>query len=261
MFLLSACMLAIIGISTACQNRQTGQTEQSEQTQQVEQSQYYHWLCQQEEHQGAEVIFTRMGNVFRGEYTDPVFMNSIPIMGIIDNEGNVTGTSAVTPEGDITGKLSGKITGDKFNAVWSPTPTGMEISEYREMEMFINSLGEQKNCELLSAPEIAFTGNLYGYTIGEWEMKLIHVERGVNKGEVNFHIHIEESGIDEIIIDIQGVAQSNGNNFRYKEKGYEFEITAYNDFITLKTISGDLDGYKADGVYPEVPIDKEAEMP
>jgi len=175
-------------------------------------------------------------------------------MGMLDDEGNVTGVSAIMPEGDIAGKLSGKITGDNLNAVWLPTPSGMEISEYREMELVVNTSREQKNFELPSLSETAFTDNLYGYTSGEWEMKLIHVERGAKEEEVNFHLHIEASGIDEIIIDIQGAAPFNGNTFRYNEKGYEFEIAAYNGFITLTTLSGDWNGYKADGVYPEIII-------
>ena len=259
-------LLAIIAIqiTSACQNRQAGQAQQDEQTQQDEQSRYYHWVCRQGEHQGAEIVFARMGNVFRGEYIDPGFQERIPIpiMGMIDDEGNVTGISAVLRrEGDIAGKLSGKIAGDKFSAIWLPTPTGMEISEYREMELVVNTSGGQKNFELPSPSEPAFTDNLYGYTIGEREITLIHVEQGAKKEEVIFYLHIEENGIDEIVIDIQGTAQLNGNSFRYKEKGYEFEIAAYNGFITLKTISGDWNGYKADGVYSEVPIDREEEMP
>jgi len=103
--------------------------------------------------------------------------------------------------------------------------------------------------------EITFSENPYGYTYGEWEMKLIHVAQGAKKGEVDFHIHIEESGKDEIIIDIQGTAKLKGSSFRYKESGYEFEITAHKGYITLKTISGDLNGYKADGEYPEIITD------
>ena len=247
----SIVLWAIIAVQmiTACQYRQAAQTQQ------VEQTRYYYWVCRQGEHQGAKIVFARMGNVFRGEYTDPGFQErNIAIMGMIDDEGKVTGVSAIMSEGDIAGKLSGKITGEKFDAVWLPSPTGMEISEYREMELVINTTGEQKKGELPSLPETAFTENLYGYTSGEWEMKLIHVEQGAKKEEVFFHLHIEESGIDEVIIDIQGDAQVNGNSFRYKEKDYEFEIAAYNGFITLKTISGDLDGYKADGVYPEIII-------
>jgi len=237
-------------ITVACQKRQAGQTQQ------VEQSRYYHWVCPQGEHQGAELIFTRMGNVFRGEYIDPGFQErtGIPIMGMIDDEDNLTGISAVMPEGNVAGKLSGTITGDKFNAVWLPTPTGMERSEFREMELVANVSGEQKSYEPPLLPETSFLEKPYGYTIGEWEMKLIYVAQGTKKEEVTFHLHIEESGMNDITVDIQGTAQLNGNSFRYKEKGYEFEITAYNGFITVKTISGDLDGFKADGVYPEMLI-------
>jgi len=111
---------------------------------------------------------------------------------------------------------------------------------------------QSTNTKSSLTPETDFSDNLYGYTYGEWEMKLIHIQWGDNKKEVVFHIHIEESGKDEINIDIQGTAQLKGNSFRYKEKDYEFEITAYKGFITLKTISGSINGYKADGDYPEI---------
>jgi len=232
-----------VQMTIGCQNRQAGQTQQGEQ------SRDYHWICRQGEHLGAEIVFARMGDVFCGEYTQG--NSNISIMGMIDGEGNVSGVSAVMPDGSIAGKLSGKIIGDKFDAVWLPTPTGIEISKSSEMKLVLNTSEEQKKGTLLSPPEAPFLNNLYGYDIGEREMKLIHVERGAKKEEVIFHLHIEESGIDEIMIDIQGAAPINGNSFRYKEKGYEFEITAYNGFITLKTISGNLNGHKADGVYPE----------
>jgi len=245
-------LLAIIAIqiTTSCQNRQSGQIQQ------VEESPYYHWVCPQGDHQGAEITFIRTGNAFRGEYTDPGFHKhvGIPIMGAIDDKGIVTGVSAVMPEGDIKGKLSGKITGDKFSAIWLPTPTGMEISEYREMELVINTSGEQKNFEPPSPPQIILSEKSYGYVIGEQENKFIHIAQGTKNDEVNFHLHNEESGLNDIIIDVQGAAQLNGDSFRYKEKDYEFEITVYNGFITLTTISGELDGYKADGIYPEITI-------
>ena len=259
LFLLSVSLIAI-SLSTACQNPQAGKTQQAEQTPQAEQSRYYHWVCQQGEHQGAEILFVRINNVFRGEYADPGFQERIPIMGVIDDEGNVTAVSVLLRrEGDIAGKLSGKITGDNFNAIWLPTPTGMEMSDFREMELVPNTADEQKNSQLPAPTEATFSDKPYGYTIGEWEMKLIHVARGTND-EVTLHLHIEESGIDDVVIDMQGVAQLNGNTFRYTENGYEFEIAAYNGFITLKTISGDWNGYKADGVYPEIPVDED-EMP
>ena len=117
----------------------------------------------------------------------------------------------------------------------------------------IESVDNQSiNTKSSLTPETDFSDNLYGYTHGEWEMKLIHIQWGDNKKEVVFHIHIEESGKDEINIDIQGTAQLKGNSFRYKEKNYEFEISAYKGFITLKTISGSINGYKADGDYPEI---------
>jgi hypothetical protein len=51
-------------------------------------------------------------------------------------------------------------------------------------------------------------------------------------------------------VHITGVARLDGNTFRYDEKGYRFEVAVYNGFITVKTIAGDLEGVKADGIYP-----------
>jgi len=125
-------------------------------------------------------------------------------------------------------------------------------NQQKEIESVTNSSDNPSNNTKSLTPETDFSDNLYGYTHGEWEMKLIHIQWGDNKKEVVFHIHIEESGMDEINIDIQGIAQLKGNSFRYKEKDYEFEIFAYKGFITLKTISGSINGYKADGDYPEI---------
>jgi len=247
----------VIGLLSACQNRQSGQTQQ------IEQNDYFHWICQQGEHKGTEIIFTRIDNIFCGTYTDPDFPKySIPIMGMIDNEGNVTGISEAKVNMDntsffsaeIAGKLSGKITGNNFSAIWSPTPNGMEMSQYREMELVLNCSDERKNFDTPALSEPPFPGNVYGYTIGEWERKLITLERGKEADKevvfIDFLI-AEDNGIEEIMINFQGKAPLNGNSFRYKEKDCEFEITEYNGFITLKTISGNWNGYKADGVYPK----------
>jgi hypothetical protein len=248
---------------------------------------YYIWTCQQGEHAGATIVFARMGDVFRGEYVDPDFQDyfSIPVMGMIDSEGNVAGVSAVTSAGGIRGKLNGTITGDKFHAFWLPAPEMMELSEFREMEMtkkelsvemkkemdnhpdaFYNILypektfvmydsetsaaGKEKNRVIPFRAKTPFTEVAYGYAIGEWEQKHIHIGKGAKNNEVEFYLHIAESAKDDIDVTIQGFALLNGNIFRYNEAGYEFEVAVYNGFITVKTISGDLNGVKADGVYP-----------
>ena len=259
---------------TACQNRQ------------LEQTQYNHWICQQGEHEGAEIVFARMDNAFRGEYIDPGFQDrvSIPIMGTIDDEGNVTGLSAAIPsDGNIIGKLSGKITEDKFMAVWSPM--AMDMFEYREMELKLEKLspeqkketgkhpgafynflfpeqvlmsnsGERKSRVVPFLPETSVPDRTYGYSIGEWEVRYIHLAPGAKKDEVDFHLHIEVNGQYSIETDIQSTAQLSGNAFRYKKKGYEFEVVVYNDFVVIKTIAGsiDLNGQegelKVDGIYP-----------
>ena len=263
-----------------------GCSSQQEQKQ-GEQVQYYHWVCQQGEHAGAEIIFARIGDVFRGEYLDPGFQDfsSIPIMGTIDDEGNVTGVSASTSSDELYGKLSGKITGDKFHAVWLPTPAA--ISEFREMEMtqeklsseintelskhpgaFYNFLylkqtlvmfdsdthiaGEEKSRVIPFLPQTPYTEIAYGYSTGESERRHIYVGSGSKQGEVEFHLHIVESGMNDRDVYVTGTAQLNGNTFRYNEKGYQFEVTVYNGFITVKTIAGNLDGLKADGTYPAV---------
>jgi len=46
--------LIIIWLTTACQSDKDAGT------------QYNHWVCRQGEHEGAEIVFARMGNVFRG---------------------------------------------------------------------------------------------------------------------------------------------------------------------------------------------------
>ena len=274
---------AIMILAASCgQNAQKQKAVQGVSNGQQELAQYYLWVCQQGEHAGAEIVFARRGDVFRGEYLDPGFQDffSIPIMGTIDGEGNLTGVSASTSDDEIYGKLSGKITGDKFRAVWLPTPTA--TGEFREMELqltkvspevkaqisklpdaFYNILypecaflfmssGEDRSRVIPFLPETPYTEIAYGYSIGEWERRHIHVEAESKPGETVFHLHIVESGINDTDVYITGTVQLNGNTFRYNEKGYQFEVAIYNGFITVKTIEGDLDGVKADGVYPAV---------
>jgi len=248
-------------------------------------TQYEYWVCRQGDHAGAVIVFAHRDGVFRGEYLDPGFQDyfSIPVMGTIDDEGNVSGVSATTSSDALHGKLSGNIIGDTFHAVWLPTPTA--TGEYREMKMtrekpsaeiaaelnrhsdaFYNILypekkfvtiepytfavGGQRNRVIPFLPETPYTEIAYGYSIGEWESRHIHVGEGVRQDEAEFHLHIVESGMNETNVYITGFARLDGNTFRYNEKGYQFEVTVYNDFITVKTIAGDLDGVKADGVYP-----------
>ncbi|MCL2098128.1 MAG: hypothetical protein FWH23_05145 [Bacteroidales bacterium] len=236
---------AIVGAALAslsCQNSPSTQAE------------YYHWIGEEQE----AIIFTRMDKVFRGAFIDSDFQEyaSLPIAGIIDNDGNVNGICFDSNNGNLYSKITGKIIGDTFEAEWIPTPNAR--SEYRNISMKLQKLSPEIESEnrvtpFLSEKIIDAEGQLYGYQIGEWEMKLIHVAQGIKKEEVDFHLHIEESGINEIVIDIQGAAKLTDNTFRYKEKSYEFEIAIYNDFITLTTISGNWDGYRADGVYPLQP--------
>jgi len=259
--------------------------QQSSSQQDETQTQYYQWVCRQGDHAGAEIVFARRGDVFRGEYLDPGFQDffTIPVMGTIDDEGNVTGVSATTSSDALHGKLSGKITGDTFHAVWLPTPTG--TGEFREMEMtrekpsaditaeidrhpdaFYNILypeksfvtfdsnthaaGGQRSRVIPFLPETPYTEIAYGYSIGEWERRHVYVGEGAKQGETEFHLHIVESGMNDTNIYINGIVRLDGNMFRYDEKGYRFEVAVYNGFITVKTITGDLDGIKADGVYP-----------
>jgi hypothetical protein len=253
----------------------------------TKQTLYYQWVCQQGEHAGATIVFARYGDVFRGEYVDPGFQDyfSIPIMGMIDGEGRVTGVSGAMTTDGIHGKISGRIDGDKFHAVWLPTPERWDYSEFREMEMTQQALSPEIQKEIDSHPaafynilypeflfmaveletgiagfiqnrlipfpaETPYTEVAYGYSIGEQERRHIHIGKGAKNDEVEFYLHLVEGGIQDTDVTIRGFARLDGNRFRYKEKGYEFEVAVYNRFITVKTITGDLDGVKADGVYP-----------
>jgi hypothetical protein len=266
-------MIAIFVI-TGCNNGQQGQT------------QYDYWVCETGKHAGAEIIFAREENVFRGEYIDPGFQEflSIPIMGTIDSEGNINGVSAMTSEGTIFGTITGKITGNKFNAVWQPVGLDLDIYERREMKMTLKELAPEIEKELANYGEDSFynflfpeltlvaypsgvpktrwirffpsnslmkDGQFYGYRIGEWEAKFITIEEGKTDREVDFVLFLETNGKYTVKEEIHGTAPLvNGNRFRYKEKGYEFEVDIYTDFAVIRTIAGDLNGWKADGVYP-----------
>ena len=103
---------------------------------------------------------------------------------------------------------------------------------------------------ILFLPETPYTEIVYGYSTGEWESRHVYVGEGAQQGETEFHLHIVESGMYETNVHITGIVRLEGNTFRYNEKGYQFEVAVYNGFITVKTIAGDLDGMKADGIYP-----------
>jgi len=245
-------------------------------------TQHEHWVCLHGEHRGAEIALARIGYVFRGEYIDPAFQDrfSIPIMGTIDEDGNMFGVSASTSSDELYGKISGKISGNTFHAVWLPTPTA--TGEFREMELQLSTLSSLAEAEISKhpdtfynmlysqcayidmisgkslprtvpfAPLTPFTQVAYGYSIGEWERRHIYVGAGSKAGETEFHLHIVESGMSDVDLYITGVAPLHGNKFRYREQSYQFEVTVYNGFIIIKTISGNLDGVVADGIYPGV---------
>jgi hypothetical protein len=122
------------------------------------------------------------------------------------------------------------------------------------MEMTQKQLTSEEKKEMDKIPfqaETRCTKMVCGYSVGEWERKHIHIGKGSKEGEVEFSLYIVESGMNDIDVTIHGSAQLNGNRFRYTEKGYEFEVAVYTEFIMVKTISGDLNGVKVDGVYPK----------
>ena len=277
---------AMLLITAACGSGEPSQTE------------HYYWLG----NEGEVIIFTRMANVFRGEYIDPDFQEraSVPIVGRIDNEGNVNGAGFDIQNGNLYAQISGKITGDTFEANWSPLPQA--ISEFRSISMkrqkpepeiereiekhhdaFYNWLfPEQQLCTsssealnritpFLSEKPAVADGQLYGYQIGEWEMKRLRIV-SVGNDEVHFYIAIEQNGQSWVNVEMEGAAKLSGNTFRYKEKGYEFEVAVYNGFAVITPIEGTSDlnvqevqitnsegvidqtqNFTAAGVYPLLP--------
>ena len=254
--------------------QQDNETASDTESQEVE---HYHWFCNQDEHQGAEIVFARLGDVFRGEYIDPGFQDfcSLPIVGTIDNEGNIKGVCAIIHEdGNIYAMLSGRITGNKFKAVWMPA--SIETSEFREMEMEYRAIPPDRKTEINKHPGTFYnflyperpnltasssdgttisritpliakdvfaseSSQEYGYRVGEWEKRTIIFKEGIRKNEVDFRLQVELSGQADLSTTIQGTARLNGNRFRYNEKGYEFEVAVYNGFVTVKSISGSID--------------------
>jgi hypothetical protein len=247
-------LIATIALLTTigCNGRQTNsaqvkQTQNEEQTQEA-QTQYYHWA---DELATVEIEYVRKGDAFYGFYFCGV--EGTLMMGMIDKEGNLTGISAVASSGEIDGKLSGKITGDKLSASWSPSPSGMEFYDFQQVEMTLQKEFTPDIKEYLAEynflPETPYTPLAYGYHTGEWENRHISIGKNEN-GKTEFSLHIEEGGMNDINLTITGTVTLNGNTFRHKEKNCEFEVSVYNGFITVKTISGALDGFQVDGVYP-----------
>ena len=241
-------------------------------------TQHQHWVCPHGDHAGAEIVFARMGNVFRGEYIDPGFQDftSIPIVGTIDSKGNVTGVSGVIPHyGNIVGKLTGRITGNRFTATWSPAPKVIEYYMSRDMEMelqkptpqmeeemgkhpgaFYNPLFPDQTMVINGGPKISritpfvpavVSDGTYGYAMDGWETRTIHIAPGNKKGEVDFRLYVKTEGQNGETVNIMGSAPLNGNTFHYRYEGGEFEVSVYTDFVAVKTTKGNTG---ADGVYP-----------
>lgn len=251
---------------------------------------FHYWSAEVEGAGIMVVTFAQYCGVFRGEYVDPGFLDkvSIPVFGTIDNEGNVNAVSASIPSGrGIRGTLQGKITDDTFHAVWSPTPeyggqfwevdlrkvplTSEAAAQVREHpDAFCNILFPEHIIHMddrvdrivpLMPENVRTIKQLYGYHIGEWESKTIQLKPGTNDGEVWFRLQLSQEGLCSLQADMEGVAPWDGNRFRYKEKGYEFEVAVYQGFVVIQTIVGsialgdacqDEDDvvFKADGVYP-----------
>ena len=255
-------------------------------------AEHFHWFVPDGDHAGAEILYARMGNAFRGEYIDPGFQEkcSVPIVGTIDAEGNIKGVGAILNDGNIYAKLTGKITGDTLEVTWLPSP-GV-ASELREMKMerqeftsetveaqrkhpdaFYNSLFLElmlatsdsqplRRAIPFKPTKVTTTPTHYGYRVGEFENQYIYVSPVEGEeGKVRYHLHIERSGQFDIEKNIEGTATLQGESFRVKDKDYEFEVSVYNGFITIRTVAGSLDlsdvkgidddfKLKADGVYP-----------
>ena len=104
-------------------------------TAQAEDVTHFRWLVAEGEHAGAEIIYARSGEFFRGEYVDPGLQErcSVPIAGTIDDEGNLKGESTIRRGDKSYGKISGKISGGTFEVAWKPDPDAP--SEPRTMNM------------------------------------------------------------------------------------------------------------------------------
>jgi len=277
---------AMLLITAACGSGSSSKTE------------HYYWLG----NEGEVIIFTRMVNVFRGEYIDPDFQDfcSVPIAGTIDKDGNVRGVGFDIENGNLYAQMSGKITGNTFTATWSPLPQA--VSEFRSMNMkrqkpepeieqeivkhpdaFYNWLfSERQLCTsdgkslnrvtpFLPKKTVTDKGQIYGYQIGEWEMKQLRIVSAGND-EVQCYISIEQNGQSWVSVQMEVAAKLTGNTFYYKVKGEEFEVAIYNGFAVITPTNGTTDpnakevditnfecttdqnqNFTAAGVYPLVP--------
>lgn len=265
--------IIIIGliVTTSLWASACGRAERNKDKYENDEVVFHYWSGSVEDASMMVVTFAQYGNVFRGEFVDPGFHDygSIPVFGTIDDEGNVNGVSASIPSGrGIYGKLQGKITGDTFHAVWSPTPE--YGGDFWEVELKKETLTPDAKQQIREHPDafcnILFPGQVnitkmggrvdrivplmpdnvhaitqqYGYSIGEWESRYISLQPGKNEGEVVFHLHLSEEGRLSLAADIEGSARWDGNRFRYNEKDYKFEVAVYNGFVVIQTISGSI---------------------
>jgi len=226
------------------------------------------WLVTEGDHAGAEIIYARLASgAFRGEYIDPGFQEkcSVPIVGTIDAEGNVQGVGAILTDdevhGNIYAKLTGKISGDTFEATWLPSP-GV-TSEFREMKMkrkefsseaaeaqakhpdaFYNSLhpdltlATQDNQPLRRAIPFKPAKNAipksYGYRIGENESRYLHIAPAEEKGEVTYSFRCEQGGMNDIEKNFSGSAPLKDNRFFADDGDSKYEVSIYNGFVVVK---------------------------
>jgi len=249
-------------------------------------AEHFRWLAAEGDHNGAEIIYARDGNVFRGEYVDPGFQErcSVPIAGTIDADGNVQGVTLKLHGDAPYAKISGKISGDAFECQWLPSPDAP--SELREMKLarkefspeaveaqgknpgaFYNSLHPElvlTNDGSMTLPRaIPFkiadlrTRKPYGYRIGEFESKYISVNviRPLEDDKMGFTLHVEQTGQYDFEGHFGGAVAAKDNKFSYKKGDYEFEAAIYNGFIVVKTVSGVIKEeedvkFTADGIYP-----------
>ncbi|MCL2041513.1 MAG: hypothetical protein FWG84_05665 [Bacteroidales bacterium] len=233
----------------------------------AEEVKHYHWL----DAGSGEIIMTRSGNVFRGEFVDFGFQErcSVPVAGTISDDGTVLGIGFDAVYGNLYAKLTGKITGDTFVAEWTPVPNA--IGEHYSMTMTSQKLSPDVEAELAQHPDAFYNrlspgtqlcssdgmpldrvtpflpektvtddGQIYGYQIGEWETKLMRI---VSAGDdkVQCYIGIEQNGVEWLYVEMEVAAKLTGNTFRYTVKGREFEVAIYNGFAVITPTNGTTD--------------------
>jgi hypothetical protein len=235
---------------------------------------HYYWEGQKDE----RLIMTQRGNVFRGEFIGPGFQDfsSAPVVGMIDNDGNMRGVGVDVVYGNIYAEITGEITGDAFEAIWRPRS---ETGELRDMKMRLKKPSPDMEQEIAKHPDVFYNwfypeqqnlrtngvaisrvtpflaeknvvadGRLYGYQNDVWEKRSLRITPGTSNDEVDFHLQIKQDGQFWIEVNIQGAAKITGNTFRYKQKEYEFEVAIYNGFATITTITGAIDLSAQEGV-------------